>query len=109
MDVERRYLNWCHRQPFVLFDEDTFLESLRDRGKDSELFVALQTVSLLFPPGALMFEKRQSIESMAKESRQIAMERIRDGQIQLSTMQTLVLLSIVDFSGETLTDKQEPF
>ena len=91
------YLIWCHNQPLVLFDANTFVESLPRR--DRELILALQTLALRFPPGSLKPQDQERLSSMAKESRNIVMNRLADGQVNLSTLQTLCILSMVDFTG----------
>ncbi|KAH7140171.1 hypothetical protein B0J13DRAFT_446269 [Dactylonectria estremocensis] len=90
------YLTWCHNQPISLFRPDTFLETLATR--DHELLLALQALSLRFPPGTLSIQKQEKLDAMAKDSRRLAMNKVIDGQVELSTLQTLCLLSIIDFT-----------
>ncbi|OAA44140.1 hypothetical protein NOR_03868 [Metarhizium rileyi] len=94
----RLYLTWCHGQPIKLFSPDTFLESLTFR--DLELILALQTLSLRYPPCALTPQKREKLDSMEKEARSAVMSRIANSETELSTLQTLCILSMVEFAGK---------
>lgn len=94
----RLYLAWCHGQPIALFDPDTFLESLTFR--DLELILALQALSLRYPPSTLTPQKREKLDSMERESRSVAMHRIASSAVELSTLQTLCILSMVEFAGK---------
>jgi hypothetical protein len=97
MDYGRLYLTWCHRQPLQLFEEDGFLESLETR--DYELVLALQSLCLRFAARTDQNESSEEARSMADTSYRLAMERIARGEVQLSTLQTLCVLSMVDFTG----------
>ena len=91
------YLTWCHAQPLMLFREDTFLESLGSR--DHGLLLAVQALALRFPPRTLQPHRRQRLSEMAQASRRLAMEAVVNSEVELSTVQTLCLLSIIDFAG----------
>lgn len=95
----RLYLTWCHGQPISLFNPDTFLESLTFR--DLELILALQTLSLRYPPSTLTPQKRERLDSMEKEARSAVMSRIASSEAELSTLQTLCILSMVEFAGKS--------
>lgn len=88
---------WCHRQPLQLFEEDNFLDSLDTR--DHELVLALQSLCLRFAVGTNQNENAEKARSMADMSYRLVMERIAQGEVQLSTLQTLCVLSMVDFTG----------
>lgn len=96
-DLDHLYLTWCHNQPLAMFNKDTFAESLPER--DHELILALQALAFRFPPGSLTPQRCEQLGSMAKEARYIAMNRVTDGQVRPSTLQTLCLLSLIDFTG----------
>lgn len=96
----RLYLTWCHGQPICLFNTDTFLESLTFR--DLELILALQTLSLRYPPSTLTPQKREKLDSMEKEARTAVMNRIASSEAELSTLQTLCILSMVEFAGKEM-------
>lgn len=93
----RLYLAWCHGQPIALFDPETFLDSLTFR--DLELILALQALSLRYPPSTLTPQKREKLDSMESEARSAIMTRIASSAVELSTLQTLCVLSLVEFAG----------
>lgn len=100
-DYGRLYMTWCHRQPLQLFEEDSFLDSLDTR--DHELMLALQSLCLRFAAGTSQVDNSERTRSMADMSYRLVMERIAQGEVQLSTLQTLCVLSMVDFTaGRTL-------
>lgn len=99
------YLTWCHNQPLCFFQADTFLDSLKTR--EAPLLLALQALALRFPPGALTLRKKKQLADMANAARQLAMDAIANSQVELSTIQTLCFLSLVDLAGELLPLKHE--
>lgn len=94
----RLYLTWCHGQPVTLFNADTFLESLPFR--DKELILALQTFSLRFPPSDLTPQRRERLDGMEREARSIVMGKIADAEVEISTLQALCILSMVEFASK---------
>ncbi|EGX91795.1 hypothetical protein CCM_05952 [Cordyceps militaris CM01] len=92
----RLYLAWCHGQPIALFDPETFLDSLPFR--DMELILSLQALSLRYPPSTLTPQKREKLDAMERESRSAVMNRIASSAVELSTLQTLCILSMVEFA-----------
>ncbi|UNI24498.1 hypothetical protein JDV02_010238 [Purpureocillium takamizusanense] len=90
------YLTWCHSQPIVLFRADNFLDTIASR--DRHLLLALQALSLRFPPGNLTSEIQERLTTMANISRGLAMNSVIHSQVELSTLQTFCLLSLVDFA-----------
>lgn len=94
------YLTWCHGQPIALFNASTFLESLTFR--DIELILALQTLSLRYPPSTLTPQKRDRLNAMEREARTAVMNRIASSEVDISTLQTLCILSMVEFAGKQL-------
>lgn len=96
-DYGRLYLIWCNRQPLELFEEESFLDSLETR--DRELILALKCLALPFAPETNPAENARKTHSMADMSHRLVMEKIAQGEVQLSSLQTLCLLSMVDFTG----------
>ncbi|KZL76610.1 c6 transcription factor [Colletotrichum incanum] len=101
MEMGRRYLLWFHGQPITLFDEDTFLQSLSSR--DPELILSLQALVLRFPPGALTNEVKHQLDEKARTSRRMVMDRVTEGRVELSTLQSLCLLNMFDFASGNIT------
>ncbi|KAI3559142.1 hypothetical protein CABS03_07461 [Colletotrichum abscissum] len=96
MDTGRRYLLWFHAQPITLFAEETFLHSLASR--DPELILSLQALVLRCPPGSLTSQIKQQVDDLARSARRMVMERVTEGRVELSTLQSLCLLSMFDFA-----------
>jgi hypothetical protein len=88
------YLLYCDCQPIPLFQRDNFMQTLHSR--EPELLFALLAMAgrFLQPPMS-----RISADEFLEISRRLVMGRICDGQVELSTLQTLCLLSMVDFTS----------
>ncbi|KPM36566.1 hypothetical protein AK830_g9984 [Neonectria ditissima] len=95
LEAGQLYLTWCHNQPIALFKEEGFSNTLKDR--DGEVVLAIKALSLRFPPGSMSSQAKYGLEEMAKTSRRLVLDRIADGHVRLSTLQTLCLLSQIDF------------
>ncbi|KAE8349668.1 hypothetical protein BDV28DRAFT_140745 [Aspergillus coremiiformis] len=93
------YLLYCDSQPLPLFHRATFLSSLRNR--DPELIYAILALGVRFAEG----QSRDASDLMARISgytevaRSLVMKRISEGPVELSTLQCLCLLSLVDFTN----------
>ncbi|KEZ43927.1 Uncharacterized protein SAPIO_CDS4115 [Scedosporium apiospermum] len=96
----RLYFKWCHNQPISLFTEDKFLETLKSR--DHELLLAMQALSLRFPPNTLTPSKQERLDAMSRLSRQRTMDCLVNRRVKLSTLQSLCLLSMVDMAALTI-------
>ncbi|EMT65613.1 Quinic acid utilization activator [Fusarium odoratissimum] len=95
------YLSWLHRQPLVLFNAETFAESLPSR--ETELILVLQALCLRFPPRLLSQQYRQRLHAMAQASREIAMNKVFGSRVDCSVLQTLCLLSLFEHAeGNTV-------
>ncbi|CEJ93545.1 hypothetical protein VHEMI09124 [[Torrubiella] hemipterigena] len=92
----RLYMSWCHAQPIMLFNPESFLASLEFR--DRELLLAIQSFGYRYPPGILSPQQRDQIALTEREAKNLVMDRIADSEIQLSTLQTLCLLSLSEFA-----------
>ncbi|KLP12975.1 uncharacterized protein LW94_1848 [Fusarium fujikuroi] len=95
------YLTWLHRQPLVLFNAETFAESLPRR--ETELVLALQALCLRFPPRLLSQQYRQRLHAMAQASREIVMNKVFGSRVDCSVLQTLCLLILFEHAeGDTI-------
>ncbi|RBR16714.1 hypothetical protein FVER53590_10018 [Fusarium verticillioides] len=95
------YLTWLHRQPLVLFNAETFAESLPCR--EAELLLALRALCLRFPPRLLSEQYRQRLHVMAQASRQSVMDKVFGSRVDCSALQTLCLLSLFEHAeGNTV-------
>ncbi|KAF5572359.1 quinic acid utilization activator [Fusarium pseudoanthophilum] len=91
------YLTWLHRQPLVLFNAETFAESLPRR--EAEMVLALRALCLRFPPRLLSEQYRQRLHGMAQASREIVMNKVFGGRVDCSVLQTLCLLSLFEHAA----------
>lgn len=66
---------------------------------DPSLTLALQSLSLRFPPGTMTSEKQTYLDTMASKSRYRVMSRLGNGDVDISDIQALCLLSIIGFNG----------
>lgn len=88
------YLTWCHAQPLVLFNETEFLGSIHTR--DAGLLLALQALSLRFPPDSPTLNQTER-DGKAKQAHYMVHRHLAEGQVELSTLQALCILSMLDF------------
>src|SRR6478752_3898346 len=92
------YQTWCHNQPVRMFRQEDFLDTLKHR--DTELQLAVKMLTYRFPPGQISADKNAALCLLSASCRKLVTDRIYDGKIRLSTLQTLCLLSMISFSGE---------
>ncbi|XHG07820.1 hypothetical protein AWENTII_010951 [Aspergillus wentii] len=92
------YLTYCNAQPLLLFNERTSATSLETR--DPEILFAVQALGMRFGGGGLTGEHTQlQIRQKTDRACQLVMARLAGGAVELSTIQVLCLLSILDFTG----------
>jgi hypothetical protein len=89
------YLLYCDCQPIPLFQRDNFMQTLHNREPEL-LFAVLALAGRFLEPPML----RAASDDFLEKSRRIVMWRICEGQVELSTLQTLTLLSMVDFTSK---------
>ncbi|TDZ13725.1 hypothetical protein C8035_v009134 [Colletotrichum spinosum] len=63
----------------------------------------LEAIALRFPPAALTPENEHQANAKAQSARRMVMERVTEGRVELSTLQSLCLLSIFDFGSGNVT------
>jgi hypothetical protein len=84
-----------------LFCQDQLITTIRDR--DPELIFAILALALRFSDHPL---SRDSLEQhtldYADIARTMVMRRVSEGPVELSTLQSLCLLSLVDFTSKCL-------
>ncbi|KAH6698382.1 fungal-specific transcription factor domain-containing protein [Leptodontidium sp. MPI-SDFR-AT-0119] len=91
------YLQYCDCQPLPLFQRSSFIRTLRNR--KPEVLLSILAVALRFS------EDRQSRTNHARVAngyveacRTIISKQVFEGNVELSTIQALCLLTIVDFT-----------
>ncbi|KAL6235851.1 hypothetical protein BDW75DRAFT_128871 [Aspergillus navahoensis] len=99
--VAHLFLTCCNYQPLPLFHPDRFVETLENR--DPELILAIHAISLRFGRSPDGSDLRPYITDCARRARTLVMERVGRGPLELSTLQTLCLLALFDFTaGDTV-------
>lgn len=96
--VASLYLECCDCQPLPLFHGATFINSLP--GRDPEVLFSILALALRFSTDeAILRDCDELCRNYAEAARRLVMARISDGPIELSTLQSLCLLSLVDFTS----------
>lgn len=99
MPVVELYLLYCDSQPLPLFDRKTFLATIRKR--DPEIILAILALGTRFMSSYTNSEPYMSeISGYAEVARGLVMKRVSEGPVEISTLQCLCLLSLVDFTSE---------
>ncbi|CAG8978494.1 hypothetical protein HYALB_00005069 [Hymenoscyphus albidus] len=91
--IAEAYLTYCDCQPLPLFHRSTFLQTLKERGPEV-LFSVLALASRFTP----LFTN-EPVTEYVEAARAIISKKVFDGAVALSTIQSLCLLSLVDFTG----------
>jgi hypothetical protein len=98
LNAAETYLLYCDCQPLPLFHRSTFIQTLKDR--DPEVLFALLALTLRFAEDPQLHGNQPSfVRGYVEAARTLISKKIFDGAIELSTIQALCLLSLVDFSG----------
>ncbi len=92
------YLLYCDCQPLPLFHKANFLHSLHER--EPEVLFSILAIALRFredphSSGRRVYDTTDYVEA----AREIISKKIFEGTIELSTIQSLCLLCLVDFTG----------
>ena len=95
------YLQYCDCQPLPLFQRSSFIRTLKDRRP--EVLLSILAIALR------LTEDQQSRNNHARlttgyveAARTIVSKQVFEGAVELSTIQALCLLTIVDFTGKIL-------
>ncbi|PLB50025.1 putative Zn(II)2Cys6 transcription factor [Aspergillus steynii IBT 23096] len=92
------FLTYCNFQPLPLFPHRTFLESYDSR--DAEVQLAIQALGQRFDGrGVADLEIDREIRDWTESSRRMVMSRLAEGAVELSTLQTLCLLTLIDYTN----------
>lgn len=93
------FLTFCNSQPLPLFAQSVSLASLR--GRDPELLLAMDAHCIRFR-GLGIKDREIELEIKAKTERasRLVIDRLADGSVELSTIQALCLLSLLEFTGK---------
>ncbi|KAG9247064.1 putative C6 transcription factor [Calycina marina] len=88
------YLLYCDCQPLPLFHRQSFMQTIERR--DPELLFAILALTLRFSSDMLLHDFRE--DDLIEVSRAEVMNKICQGKVELSTLQSLCILSLVDFT-----------
>ncbi|RAL11057.1 putative C6 transcription factor [Aspergillus homomorphus CBS 101889] len=99
LSIAELYLLYCDSQPLPLFQRESFLRSLPTR--DPEIIYAIMALSVRFSDdeAARPEELPTLINGYTEVARGLVMKRVSEGPVELSTLQSLCLLSLVDFTN----------
>lgn len=92
------YMTYCDSQPLPLFHRQSFIQTLGDR--DPELLFAIIALTLRYTDRLSAGTRDQEVSGYVEASRNIVSKKVFDGTIELSTIQSLCLLSLVDFTSK---------
>ncbi|CAI7677212.1 unnamed protein product [Penicillium pancosmium] len=98
MPIAELYLLYCDSQPLPLFHRSSFLASLPTR--DVEIIYAIFALSLRFSDTYHNSrDLAEQVNGYAEVARGLVMKRVSEGPVEVSTLQCLCLLSLVDFTN----------
>ncbi|CAG8111742.1 unnamed protein product [Penicillium salamii] len=96
--IAELYLLYCDSQPLPLFYRESFVSSLRTR--DAEVVFAMLALASRFSYTHYSSNDPEGLVSgYAEVARGLVMKRVSEGPVELSTLQCLCLLSLVDFTN----------
>ncbi|KAL4906965.1 hypothetical protein BDW74DRAFT_176562 [Aspergillus multicolor] len=92
---------YCNFQPLPLFHHKSFFAS---EDRDQELLLAMKALSLRFKGNGMADpEIDRQIKDWTEGSRRMVMARVVEGSVELSTLQSLCILTLIDYTaGRTL-------
>jgi hypothetical protein len=92
------YLLYCESQPLPIFHRSSFIGSLQTR--DIEIIYAILALSLRFSDSHRHSHSlSEQVNGYAEVARGLVMKRVSEGPVEISTLQCLCLLSLVDFTS----------
>lgn len=97
------YLLYCDCQPLPLFDKNSFISSLEIR--DPEVLLSMLALTSRFSDDPTVRSNlTEVVNGYMEAARALVIQRLSDGPIELSTLQSLCLLSLIDFTSKFSTD-----
>lgn len=99
LSVANLYLTYCESQPLPLFHRETFLASIGTR--DPEVIYSILALGIRFSDEHQLNPRHLTsrISGYTEVARSLVMKRVLEGPVELSTLQCLCLLSLVDFTS----------
>ena len=98
--MSKLYLLYCDSQPLPLFCRTNFLGTLSSR--DPGIIYAMLALSTRFSESSYgsPSELVNIVNSYTETARNLVAKRIWEGPVELSTLQSLCILSLVDFTSK---------
>ncbi|KAL4748349.1 hypothetical protein BDW72DRAFT_214853 [Aspergillus terricola var. indicus] len=92
---------YCNFQPLPLFHHKSFSAS---ENRDQELILAMKALGLRFGGNGIADPGiDRQIKDWTEQSRRMVMARVAEGSVELSTLQTLCILTLIDHTaGHTM-------
>ncbi len=92
------YLLYCDCQPLPLFHRPSFIQSLKDR--EPEILFAILALALRFHGVSHHYSSRTGqLNAYVKEARTMVEKKLNEGNVELSSIQALCIIALVDFTG----------
>ncbi|KAJ6096681.1 hypothetical protein N7486_007427 [Penicillium sp. IBT 16267x] len=96
--IAELYLLYCESQPLPLFHRSSFIANFKRR--DVEIIYAILALSLRFSDSYRNYPDLTGlVNAYAEVARGLVMKRVSEGPVEISTLQCLCLLSLVDFTN----------
>lgn len=96
--IAELYLLYCESQPLPIFHTGSFINSLQSR--DIEVIYAILALCLRFSTSHRSASNlSEQVNGYAEVARGLVMKRVSEGPVEVSTLQCLCLLSMVDFTS----------
>lgn len=93
------YLVYCDCQPLPLFNRETFMEILGAR--EPEILLSILALSSRFSANVEIRSNHVEIaNNYAESARLLVIQKVSVGPIEISTLQSLCLLSLIDFTSK---------
>lgn len=93
------YFQYCHKQPLWLFDPEDLLIPEKCR---SEVVFGILSLALCYSKNPLLQGRTERMcRQYAEAARSYAMFRVAQGTVNLSTMQSLCLIALAEYIGES--------
>lgn len=98
LPIAELYFLYCDSQPLPLFLKSSFLAKLQTR--HIEIIYAMMALALRFSDSHCQnTDVMEVVNTYAEVARGLVMKRVSEGPVELSTLQCLCLLSLVDFTS----------
>lgn len=97
--IVESYFTWCHKQPIALFRSQDDLRRTFRNGNSASLVLAVRALSLRYPPDTMTQERKQQLDHMVETARHQVMSELATLNVEISHIQCLCLLSIIDFNS----------